>query len=65
MGRISFESGRYPLICAAAFCFYGSAQGGRQGAGPGVRVITPKQPMWTSGYGGMKEPARETIIDLK
>ncbi len=51
------------LICAAAFCSTAQAQGWKAGAA--VRVITPKQPMWTSGYGGMKEPARETIIDLK
>ncbi len=33
-------------------------------AGVALRVITPKQPMWTSGYGGRKEPAREVLDDL-
>ncbi len=51
------------LICAAAICSTAQAQSWK--AGVAVRIITPKQPMWTSGYGGMKEPARETIIDLK
>jgi hypothetical protein len=55
--RVLLWSGLVGLFCSPV-------QSQTWKAGVAARIITPKQPMWTSGYGGMKEPAGETLIDL-
>ena len=52
------------IFAGLGFVFSAPAKSQEWKAGVAVRVITPKQPMWTSGYGGRKAPASETLDDL-
>lgn len=50
------------IIAVACFSVEAGSAGWKAGASSAL--ITPDEPMWTAGYGGRKEPAREKISDI-
>src|SRR4051812_40198502 len=70
-GRVHMKSTRRVFISAVALllvvvgtCFPPDARAAEWKAGVARVKITPRQPMWMSGYASRDKPAEGTLIDL-